>query len=550
MTLKNFLTVFFITAVLLYFEPACASTLVLEGGMDGSMDITQERVFSVPRGGLGKLTFRFANPAASESVSFRQTVKDHTIEYDPGPDSTSTEKDGFGNTYTTVIWKNIKKDARVREKFNAGLDIRLKDIGSSALFPLSQNDILQDGAVFLRPAPLVQSEDPEIKRLASILSKDSKTEQAAVMSVLNWVIDNIRYRSPVPAYDASWTLKQGYGNCQNFSHLSIAMLRAIGIPSRIVGGVALGKSWKVPLEKGALLQTIGQGGHAWIEVWYPDLGWVPYDAQQSHLFVGPRHIKQTVGLDSNDINDSWRASPVLPSFRENIHAEFLKDDIGLKLKETIATPVSYVMTSSLAPSLIEAPPQGQKAPPLPVPSAGPAEFGNMEFPSLIDFYVQIKGEGHKTFDKETAEYVTGDITYAQAFTVARPLRLDTVSLAMHKFGGRIGSLWIDVVKDDGGRPGMVGVRSRPVFLDKVKYSAGYKWFDFSFAPADADKPLLKEGRYWIILRHSKDTVVNWFYTPGNPYGLPDDARSTSKGVDWSNIMNYDFNFKVKGAFIE
>jgi hypothetical protein len=52
------------------------------------------------------------------------------------------------------------------------------------------------------------------------------------------------------------------------------------------------------------------------------------------------------------------------------------------------------------------------------------------------------------------------------------------------------------------------------------------------------------------LRRSKDAIVNWFYIPGNPYGNSDDTRSTSEGIEWSDILNYDFNFKVTGMYLE
>jgi len=373
------------------------------------------------------------------------------------------------------------------------------------------------------------------------------------MSILNWVVDNVKYRTPIPNYDALWTLKTGEGNCQNYAHLSVALLRSIGIPARIVGGLSLGKTWKVPIENGSLLQSIGQGGHAWMEVWYPDLGWVPYDAQQSHLFVGPRHVRQAVGLDSNDINDSWRASPALPPFREDVGAEYLRDDIKLTLKETRPFPVNYIMTASKTAVAMQAPlPAAPSAPPPvkpPLTAAEAVEFGNMNFPSLIDIYVNSGAQaGRKTFDKETSEHVTGEYAYAQAFVIDRPLRVDEISLAMHKFGGRLGGLWIDVVRDDNGRPGMEGSRSLPLSLDTVPYYPGYKWFLFRFSRGADDSPVLAPGRHWIILRHTKDAVVSWFYTPGNQWGSPDDARSTASGIGWSYVMNYDFSFKVKGVY--
>lgn len=295
------------------------------------------------------------------------------------------------------------------------------------------------------------------------------------------------------------------------------------------------------MKDGSLLETIGQGGHAWFEVWYPGEGWVSYDAQQSHLFVGPRHIKQTSGLDSNDINDSWRAAPKLPGFREEVSADYISDNIALALKAESLAPDSYMLTSTAVSTA---------APHAPLPKAeaheaGPVEFGNMDFQSLVDFYAKSTEGGVRTFDKETAEYVTGEETFAQAFSVEKKLRLDSISLAMHKFGGRQGSLWIDVVKDNGGRPCMEGMRSFPLSLDAVQYHPGYKWFDFSFS-GSAEERTLEAGRYWIVLRRSKDAVVNWLYTPGNRYGSPDDVRRAAKGADWPDILNIDFNFRVRG----
>ncbi|MBI5971033.1 MAG: transglutaminase domain-containing protein [Deltaproteobacteria bacterium] len=537
-------------------QPLRAATLVLDGAMDGEISVSQERVFSVPQAGLTKLVFRFANPAEFKSATIAQSLLKHNIVYSPKPDSEKTETDQYGNNYTSVQWTNLKKDATVKETFTVRLSIELKDIKSSAVFPMPVEEIPVSERVYLKPTEQVQVNDAEVQRLSAALTKDAKTEQEAVSGILNWVVDNIKYKTPIPDYGAVWTLKTGHGNCQNYAHLSIALLRSVGIPARIVGGIALDKKWKVPMTDGSLIQGIGQGGHAWMEVWYPDIGWVAFDPQQSHLFVSPRHVKQTVGLDSVDVNDSWRASPALPPFREDISSEFLKDDIRISLKKTMTNPGNYILSTSFA-TVPKSLPAVSVEPPARPPADRTIEFGNMEFPEKMNFYVTGRDNtGYKTFDKETAEYVTGDVTYAQAFTVERDLKMEEISLAMHKFGGRLGSLWVDVVADSNGRPGaieggktLIGARSMPLFLDTVKYHPGYKWFDFTFSRAPEDRPVLKPGRYWVILRRSKDAIVNWYYTPGNLYGGPEDARSTEKGIDWSNLMNYDFNFKVKGAYL-
>jgi len=529
--------------------PSYGTTLVLKGDIHDEVEVTHSRSFKPVDGRIDSLLFRFYNPTDFKSGALNQRISVRRVSYSPEPESVQTERDSFGNSFTVVTWKDLEKEATVTETYTVSLSISLNEARSLVPFPLNPGDIPPPAARFLRTSALVEANDAEIKKLASSITTGARSEQAAVDAILNWVVDNVKYRSPVNDYGAVSTLLSKEGNCQNFSHLSIALLRSIGIPARIAGGVSLGRPWKVPVEGGHLIQSIGQGGHAWMEVWYPDLGWAPYDAQQSRLFVGPRHIRQTAGMDSKDINDSWRASPKLPRFSENISAEYVIDNIALSLKETGNAPSSYVMASSLPEQRTAlAPPFAQAEPPGLLPKGGIVEFGNIMFAPLTDFYTDIKADsGQRTFDKETSEYVTGEHTFAQAFVVDAPMRMEAVSLAMHKFGGRLGSLWIDVVNDAGGRPGMEGIRSLPLMLDTIAYHPGYKWFDFRFQDFTDEGESLKPGKYWIILRKSRDAVVSWAYTPGNRFGGPDDARSTEAGIDWPNIMNYDFNFKVTGS---
>ena len=198
------------------------------------------------------------------------------------------------------------------------------------------------------------------------------------------------------------------------------------------------------------------------------------------------------------------------------------------------------------PPIIVKPEPPVKPPPK---KKGVIEFGNMEFPTLVDAYQTIGNVATRILDKETAEYVTSRYIYAQAFTVEDKLAVHGISLAMRKFGGD-GTLYIDVVKDENGKPGFSpafsGGRSLPVYLGDLKSRPGYYWIDFVFAKANEPPPVLNPGRYWIILRHSGEAIVNWFFIPGNAYGDSDDTRSTVKGYKWEDLLNYDFVFKVRG----
>ncbi len=532
-----------------------ASTLVLEGEIDGLVSISQEHHFAVPPGGLSELVFRYSTPTIVLNASVKQRMSRYRVNFTPRPASVDREMDRFGNKFVWVTWRELKSDATVNGHFDVKLHLSLKEMKSSAAFPLK--GVPGRERLFLKATPLVQTDDQSIMALAKGLTEGAASEQEAVTAVLNWVVDKIRYKSPISNYDALWTLRTREGNSQNFSHLSIALLRAVGIPARIVGGIALGKPWKVPLKIGTLAQSTGQGRHAWLEVYYPDLGWVPYDALQSHLFVSPRYIKQTVGLDSRDISDSWRGTPVLPQFREKFTVNYRNDDIKLVLKKVQESPYSYIISSgtvhhaSVETPLVELP-AGKV---VPQEDGRVIEFGNIELPALVQLSTgRAEDEvGYQAFDRETAERVTSKQSYAQAFRVEKALELRKVFLALGRFKVVAGSLWVDVVKDRDGRPGTKVVKSIPLNIDNIEHTPGYSWSSFIFSQSGNGYPTLPPGRYWIVLHRSKGAIVNWFYTPANPYGDVDDTRSTSKGADlegeWSNILNYDFNFKVTGGYL-
>ena len=83
-------------------------------------------------------------------------------------------------------------------------------------------------------------------------------------------------------------------------------------------------------------------------------------------------------------------------------------------------------------------------------------FGNLDFPRNLDFIftrgpaqegAEDEYEMRKNFLVETAEYVTTKLTqYAQVIVLEKPVKLNTVSLALHKFGGS-GQLWIDLMEE-------------------------------------------------------------------------------------------------------
>ena len=591
-----------VTLVLLT-VPAYAKTLLLEGSLSSKIRLTQQITFAVSQS-KDTFTYRYALPAQGSSRSTNQKIEKLKAEYQPEPAQVKDSTDRFGNKFRTVTWKNLDRDARVKLTYEATILSELKAMESMAPFPLS--DIPAGEKVYLQPADQVQSTNREIVALAKKLTAGASSEYEAVTAIMRHVANSVAYAYNPPKYDALYSLETGSGNCQNFAHLALALLRASGIPGRVVGGYTLKDSWKIPVGSGSsLVQSMGQGGHAWLEIYFPDLGWLSYDPQQSMQFTSTRHIKQTHGLQVKDIVDTWRAVAPVPQYSETTDAAFLDDQVNLHLAGQMDEPHGYLASNRIKVKLAAAkpvpeplpakpmppskpvpdippppvpqmpepppvpvePPPPVLEPPVPVPPVSiepPSEppripeppakpmplpgtevtFGNMIFPSLVDVYETAGDVGTRILDKETAEYVTSRGVYAQAFRVESPLRIGTVSLAMKKFGGD-GTVYLDIVADDNGKPGLMnGVRSLPVYLDKLKRQLGYSWVDFPIA--DDAAPFLP-GKYWVVLRRSGEAIMNWFYIPGKRYGDAEDTRSTARGWQWEDILNYDFVFKVSGT---
>jgi transglutaminase-like putative cysteine protease len=67
-------------------------------------------------------------------------------------------------------------------------------------------------------------------------------------------------------------LRDRIGYCEQFAGTYAAMLRTLGIPTRVAVGFTSG----VPLGDGEFA-VLGRNAHAWPEVWFDDIGWVAFE---------------------------------------------------------------------------------------------------------------------------------------------------------------------------------------------------------------------------------------------------------------------------------
>ncbi|WP_327316716.1 transglutaminase family protein [Streptomyces sp. NBC_01235] len=107
-----------------------------------------------------------------------------------------------------------------------------------------------------------------------------------VVAVSSLVADRVSYLPGVTGVNTSaaeaW--EQGAGVCQDIAHVTIALLRGLGLPTRYVSG------YLHPEREAELHRPVAGQSHAWVEYWAGD--WHGYDptnrtrADESHVVVG------------------------------------------------------------------------------------------------------------------------------------------------------------------------------------------------------------------------------------------------------------------------
>jgi len=545
---------------------ALSENLTVTGHMGSSVQYELREQVTVGAG-VQKLVFSFVVPESFTSPTYSQAIADFDLQFSPVPADKNSVTDTRGNRIVTATWTKIPEAIDVRMRFNAVNETRLAALETQSPFPLAKP--APGFADYLKATEQVQADDARIVELARTLTKGLKTEFDAVQQVISWVVDHVHYVTPPVRYDALYSLESGKGNCQNYSHLAAALLRAIGIPVRIVNGVTLNEPFNVNWNRGVITFKMGQGRHSWIEVWFPDLGWVPFDPQNTELFVSNRFVRIEVGVDNNETkNDGllrWAQATdarTRPKLQETISADFKSDQVRIQGERQAYGPKNFLLCPDVkAPfKQIEVKPP-PPTPVIPEPEKkglryeGPFVYGNIDFPEDVDFAFprtttasgKNQFEMARNFLVETAEYVTTNLTqYAQVMVLKKPVRLGKIALALHKFGGE-GWLWVDILQDDHGKPGAPLATSELINLEELSLKPGYRWSDFDFS---RDNPILMPGSYWIALGFTGSPIVTWFYTYGKPVGPPEGTRY--KGVyqeDWSGALGYEFNYRVTGQTV-
>ena len=135
---------------------------------------------------------------------------------------------------------------------------------------------------YTRPSRLIQSDDGAITQLAHQIVGDETNSYHQARLVHRWIGDNIGAGNITGSdcynYSALAALERRTAGCGGFNNLFIALLRALGIPARLVGGLVTGYQGHFT-DGNSQEDTIGT--HTWSEFYLPGYGWILSDATQA-----------------------------------------------------------------------------------------------------------------------------------------------------------------------------------------------------------------------------------------------------------------------------
>lgn len=248
------------------------------------------------------------------ALSGRQTVLSQSIELLPTPEERFDNTDFFGNTTTSVSHIDPHSDMVVR------MQARVELTPSGAWLDLSpdierlRREWQEHRALdadsplhFLGPSPRV-SPNSEIAHFAHSVFDPTRSVAANVIALGRAIFEEMTFDPNATTVDTdaadAFRLKKGV--CQDFTHIMILALHALGIPAGYVSGYLR----TLPPPGGVKLEG-ADAMHAWVRAWCGmDHGWIEYDPTNATR-AGSDHIVAGFGRDYSDV------SPIIGHLRSS-----------------------------------------------------------------------------------------------------------------------------------------------------------------------------------------------------------------------------------------
>ncbi len=123
---------------------------------------------------------------------------------------------------------------------------------------------------------LPQDFPSSVSEAAATVTAGAPTTYDSMLLLQNWFQTQFEYSLDVPGGHGNNAieafLRQRVGYCEQFAGTFAAMARSIGVPARVAVGFTPGTE-----QPDGTRAVFGKNAHAWPEVWFDGLGWVPFE---------------------------------------------------------------------------------------------------------------------------------------------------------------------------------------------------------------------------------------------------------------------------------
>jgi hypothetical protein len=149
--------------------------------------------------------------------------------------------------------------------------------------------------------------DPRVAELARNITAQSTTNYARARAIESYLRQNLGYTLELPSSEqkdplAHFLFERKKGHCEYFASAMAVMMRTLGIPSRLVTGF-----------RGAEFNDLngtyiirGRDAHAWVEVYFPEYGWVTFDPTPGSSEAQAAGGLARMGLYLDAAREMWR----------------------------------------------------------------------------------------------------------------------------------------------------------------------------------------------------------------------------------------------------
>jgi transglutaminase-like putative cysteine protease len=241
-----------------------------------------------------------------------QHVRSHALTIDPAPARIAPRVDYFGNTLDHFELQRPHRELQVLSQAEVDVQSRAATPPDVNLSPPwdSPWDSQLGANANAASAPLAIDDEqfryaspyaviaPELEHFARGSFPPGRSVLGGAIDLMHRIHAEFRFDPSATTVTTPVTrvLAERHGVCQDFAHLQISCLRALGLAARYVSGYLLTDP---PAGQPRLIGA--DASHAWVAVRCPHHGWVDLDPTND-VIVDRRHVTIAWGRDYGDVS--------------------------------------------------------------------------------------------------------------------------------------------------------------------------------------------------------------------------------------------------------